>query len=242
MNSDTEDNIQLDDELDTQIRPVIQPIFEQILSCYDKKDESLKPFAECIQSKVVYLARQAIHYVQTHPQREHLEHNKLYVRNLIRKSAQDCIQNGNELGLDTSRWQAMFQCIMGGCEQYIDLLINLLMRNYEELMNRALSGVSTKSKHPSSHRSPSRQSPQRGLVRRSPLRQSPRRSPIHLHRSPLRLSPRSTRLSPRNIRASPRNARLSPRHNRLSPRNARASPRNSHLSPRRYNSMTLSRR
>lgn len=214
---DQDDDIQLDSELETEIRPVIQPIFEQIISCYDKNDETLTPFYRCIQSKVVYLARRAIHYVQNHPQREHIEHNKLYVRNLIRQSAQECIQNGIELGMDTSRWNAMFQCIMGSCEQYVDLLINLLMRNYSELMQRSASGVSTqrptRQRSPSRRLSPQRRSPQRSIMRRSPNRSPIRRSPnrLSLRRSPIRLSPRNARLSPRQGRISPRSVRLSPR-------------------------------
>lgn len=222
------DDVELDTDLDTQIRPVIQPIFEQILSCYDKSDESLKPFAECIQSKVPYLARRAIHYVQSN--QGDADHNKRYVHNLIRHSAQECINNGRELGLDVSRWQAMFQCIMGSCEQYVDLLISLLMRDYSQLMSRPANPRSTS-----------------GVVtRRSPPRSS-RLSPRNARLSPRssRLSPRNSRLSPRSNRISPRSRRLSPQNARLvrlSPRNARLSPRNSHQSPRRYNSMTLSRR
>lgn len=228
MSSDSDTEFQLDNELDMQIRPVIQPIFEEIVSCYDKNDKALEPFFSCIQSKVVYLARRSIDYVRRNSGKDQLETNKLYVRNLIRQSAHECIQNGIELGLDTSRWNAMFQCIMGSCEKYVDLLINLLMREYSALMDKH-SGVSnTKRPSPTFQKSPSkRQSPSKRI---SPMRRSISRSPNRRHLVQHRLSPHnrhqrlSDRRSPRHgdprspKRLSPRFARMSPRHRNLSRR------------------------
>lgn len=207
-----EDSIQyyLDHDLETYIRPVVEPVFHQILSCVDRSDKDVLPFFECANSKVESLTRRSILYVLSHPNQR--ETNKEYVKSMIiYPSLMDCIHNGEELGQDTSKWPAILKCIMGNCEQYIDLLINLM-----SMGQKPREKSSSKSKRMSGHmgrRSPrgDRVSPRRDRV--SPRRHagvSPNRairvSPRGVHRSPRRLpkgSPRRmVRLSPRSFRTS----------------------------------------
>lgn len=181
---DYNEEVHLDNELDTSIRPLIEPIFLEILFCYDQKeDKDLRPFFNCVKSKVIGLVRDSINYIKHHLSQREIETNKLHIKDMIKTRIEMCINNGNELNLDTRKWMAMLQCIMGRCEQHIDLAVNMMMAQYAifNAVNQVKdSKFSGKQKSTSKVKSPNRRSPIKTvhMNRRSPSKKktiSPRK-------------------------------------------------------------------